>query len=27
VMSEDPQQSYAITGRYNGDTTVQGSRG
>ena len=26
-MAATPQRSYALTGRYNGDTTVQGSRG
>ncbi len=26
-MAATPQRSYAVTGRYNGDATVQGSRG
>ena len=26
-MAATPQRSYAVTGRYNGDSTVQGSRG
>ena len=26
-MAATPQRSYAVVGRYNGDTTVQGSRG
>ena len=27
LMSQPPALSYAVTGRYNGDATVQGSRG
>ena len=27
AMAATPQRSYALTGRYNGDSTVQGSRG
>jgi len=26
-MAATPQRSYAVTGRYNGDAAVQGSRG